>query len=81
MTTSDETINLQLTRDEALVLFELIAEYDMEPELKLPSQAERLAIIHVAGAFEKTLVELFQPDYLELVRAARTRLVERYAGS
>ena len=50
----------------------------MEPALKLPDHAERIAINLLVEAFEKTLVEPFLPDYLGLVDAARVRLVERY---
>jgi hypothetical protein len=78
---SDQTVTLTLIRDEGLVLFELIADYNYEPELKLPNQYERIAINLLVGAFEKTLVEPFQRDYLEQVNAARNRLTERYGGS
>jgi hypothetical protein len=75
---SDDVVDLKLGRDEALVLFELIADYDFEPELELAHQADRIAIIRLAGAFEKTLAEPFRRDYLELVNAARARLADRY---
>ena len=78
---SEDTISLELSRDEALVLFELIADYSMQPELKLADPSERIALNLLAGAFEKTLVEPFRPDYLELVKEARTRLIERYGSS
>ena len=78
---SDDIINVPLGRDEALVLFELMADYDFQSELKLPNEAERIAIIRLVGAFEKTLVEPFRPDYLSLVDQARARLVERYGSS
>jgi len=51
---SEDIVNLKLGRDEALVLFELIADYDFEPELEL-QQADRIAIIRLAGAFERRL--------------------------
>ena len=75
---TEDKINLELGRDEALVLFELIADYNMEPELKLQDPSERIALNLLVGAFEKTLVEPFTPGYLELVKAARSRLVEQH---
>ena len=78
---SDDNVSLTLSRDEALVLFELLAEYDREPELKLPNHPERIARVRLCGAFEKTLVEPFRPDYLDLLNAARSRLVKRYGTS
>jgi hypothetical protein len=77
---SDDVLNLEIGRDEALVLFELIADYNMEPELKLTEHAERISMNLLVGALEKTLVEPFRPDYLELVRTARARLVEQYGS-
>ena len=78
---SQDNVILTLNRDEAIVLFELIADYNMQPELKLPDLAERVALNLLVGAFEKTLVEPFRPEYLDLVKSARVRLVERYGNS
>lgn len=78
---SDDAVSLALSRDTALVLFELIADYNMEPELKLPHEYDRIAINLLVGAFESTLVEPFRSDYQDLVKEARGRLVERYGTS
>jgi len=76
-----DKISLELGRDEALVLFESVADYDMQSELRLTDLSERIALSLLVGAFERTLVEPFRPDYLKLVEAARARLVERHGSS
>ena len=71
---SDIVVNLQLGMDEALVLFEALADFHSQLSLAVPSPAERLALIRLHGALEKSLVEPFQADYQELLEAARERL-------
>ena len=67
-------IDLKMGRDEALVLFEMLTNFDYQPALHIGGQAERLALIRLHGILEKTLVEPFMPDYLALIEAARSRL-------
>jgi hypothetical protein len=71
---SDEPIRLEIGRDEALVLFELLAEFYDQPALDVPTAAERLALVRLHGALEKTLVEPFKPEYQTLLGSARDRL-------
>ena len=60
---SDTIVNLQLGIDEALVLFEALADFHNQPSLAVPSPAERLALIRLHGVLEQSLVEPFRPDY------------------
>lgn len=71
---SDKKINFELGRDEALVLFELLAGFYDESTLDVPTPAERLALVRLHGALERTLVEPLQPDYRILLASARDRL-------
>ena len=71
---TDTVVNLQLGIDEALVLFEMLADFQSEPSLTVATSAERLALVRLHGVLEKTLVEPFRPDYRELLGAARSRL-------
>jgi hypothetical protein len=74
---SNEKISLLLGRDEALVLFELLAEYENQSEIKLPENVDRLALIRLHGALESSLVEPFQKEYRKLLSEARRRLNEQ----
>jgi hypothetical protein len=73
---SDAKIHFELGRDEALVLFELLADFGDQERLELPSPVERLALLRLHGALERTMVEPFCPEYLELLERARKALKE-----
>lgn len=76
-------VNLQLTDDEALVLFDLLSEYgDGDSQRVLPVQhaAERNALWALLACLEKTLVAPFQDDYAEQLKTTREQ-VEKKGGS
>lgn len=77
----EAVVNLQLGIDEALVLFETLADFQNQSSLALPSNAERLALIRLHGALEKSLVEPFRPDYQNLLERARTRLKDQFGNA
>jgi hypothetical protein len=53
-----------------LVLFEMLADFYSQPALEIPGPAERLALVRLHGALEKTLVEPFMPDFQALGRGS-----------
>ncbi|WP_420121118.1 hypothetical protein [Nakamurella sp.] len=67
-------ITVELTSDEALVLFEWLHRSEDKDELQTPTAGERIALHAVSCALESVLVEPFADDYSELVRAAAARL-------
>lgn len=71
---TDENMHLVIGRAEALVLFEMLADLYNQPRLNIGSLAERIALIRLQGALEKTLVEPFMPEYKTLVEEARSHL-------
>jgi len=77
----DTVVNLQLGIDEALVLFETLADFHIQPSIALPSPAERLAFIRLHGVLEKSLVEPFRPDYQKVLEAAKARLAAQFGTS
>ncbi len=64
-------ITIQLKSEEALVLFELLAEFTDQPMLNIPTPAERQALIRLHGSLESVLVGPFQIDYSERIKDAR----------
>jgi hypothetical protein len=80
-----DTITLELSKDEALVLFEWLyrredarradknARKD-DPD-KAPLDAEEIVLSGVLCLLEKELVEPFNPNYDDLVAAARLRIL------
>lgn len=69
-----EPVRLELTADEALVLFEFLARFDDEETLTIQDQAEERALWNVHCLLQKQLVEIFRPDYKALLASARDRL-------
>ena len=75
-----EQIIINLSRDEALVLFEFFARFDESDDFALRHKAEYLAFSRVSAQLDKALVEPFQPNYTELLRSARERVAAGYDG-
>jgi hypothetical protein len=71
---AEKHIDVRLTPDEALVLFEFLSRYSDSDELKLEDQAEQRALWNLCCRLEKQLVEPFKPNYMELLKTARNRL-------
>jgi hypothetical protein len=65
-----DPVTLIVSEDEALVLFEWLSTLDGST-LDAP---ERDAVLGLLAALERTLVAPFQPNYGELLMAARARL-------
>jgi hypothetical protein len=72
----DDAVVVRLTRDEALVLFEWLSRATNEDALHAATidAAEVIALNALCALLERELVELFDPNYLELVAAARERI-------
>lgn len=65
---------IELTHDQALVLWDWLTSNDLFKPIPAPSHADRRALWAVEARLDKILVEPFQPNYNELVAAARRRL-------
>jgi len=69
-----EFVRLEMTVDEALVLFELLSGYSESGSLTVTHQAEQRVLWNLHCLLERQLVEPFDPDYETLLTAARDRL-------
>jgi hypothetical protein len=69
-----ETVRLEVTSDEALVLFEFLSRYAESDQLSIEDQAEQRALRNLQCLFERQLVEALRPDYESLLAAARDGL-------
>lgn len=71
-----KTVALELSQDEALVLFDLLGRINADDQLELfEHPAEEQALWNLETALEKKLEETFDLEYDVLVAAARERLV------
>jgi hypothetical protein len=67
-------ILVELTNQEALVLFEFLRRCDDENTYKFADQAEERMLWKLEGILEKQLVEIFSPDYGRLLEEAREQI-------
>ena len=69
------TINLTVTKEEALVLFDFLARFNQteHPDI-FDHQAEQVTLWGLEALLEKQLVEPFRPDYKDIIHAARKKI-------
>ncbi|RYD86969.1 MAG: hypothetical protein EOP50_21560 [Sphingobacteriales bacterium] len=70
-------MRIELSGDEALVLFECLSRFKENGSLSIANQAEERAFWNIAALLEKQLVEPFSENYIELVAQARERLRDK----
>lgn len=69
-----ESVEIKLTSDEALVLFEWLAHFDSVAGLDVNS-AEQQVLWEIEAQLERKLVEPLAPNYEVLLQAARLRIL------
>jgi len=69
----EEPVKIQLTRSQAIVLFEWLSRADKVGPF---SSSEQRVLWLIEGQLEKNLVEPLKPDYPELVEAAHKAVDE-----
>lgn len=74
MEVEDEQVELKLTKDEALVLFEFVSRFSDKDKLEIVDQAEQRVLWNVCCLLEKQLVEPFSADYLVIIEQARNKV-------
>jgi hypothetical protein len=80
-TIPSETVTLTIGKAEALILFELLADFQRQTALPIKDNADRLALLRVHGALESTLVEPFSKEYDQILIAARARLLDEWGNA
>jgi len=70
---SSEVTRLELTRADALVLFEWLHSHE-EAGTTPGDKAERIALWALSCALERVLAEPFSAEYVESIEAARAEL-------
>ena len=67
-------MQIDLTSDEALVLFDLLSRWDDSERFEVGDPAERRVLWNLLAELERRLAEPFAPDYASLLDAARARV-------
>ena len=68
------SIELKLSKEEALVLFEFLSRFSEEDKLKIDHKAEEQTLWNLQGSLEELLAEPFSSDYNLLLEKARKSL-------
>jgi hypothetical protein len=71
---SDKQIQLSLTADEAVVLFEFVRRFSELDTLTIADQAEERVLWNVCCIFEKGLLASLEGNWTDLLKQARNRL-------
>lgn len=66
-----DAVRIELSRSEALVLYEYLRRCDDADQYAFVDQAEQRALWKLECALEPQIGEIFDPSYGELLRAAR----------
>jgi hypothetical protein len=74
---SDSDDGLHLSRDAALVLFEMLSRAAPDGAIRPVDSAEQRALRDLQGELERTLPEPFSPSYREILATAQGRLRDR----
>ena len=77
---SDKSVGLTLTYDQAFVLFDFFARFQATDRLEFAHVAEFLALARISAQLDTSVVEMFDPNYVELLAAARARVAGEYEG-
>ncbi len=71
-------INISLTKDESLVLFEFLSRFSQnDSKLTIEDQAEERVLWNLCCDLEKILVEPFQSNYGEILKEARDKVRDK----
>ena len=70
----------KMTREEALVLEGFIARFEETDQLVMKHNAEYIALMRISAQLDKSLVEVFQPDYATKLNKAQQAVAAGYEG-
>ncbi|MDP2562341.1 hypothetical protein [Psychrobium sp. 1_MG-2023] len=69
-----DDVEIKLTKDEALVLFDFLSRFSNEDKLSIHDKAEERALWNLTCLFEKSLPEPFSKEWQSIIEGARNRL-------
>jgi hypothetical protein len=71
----DQILNLKITKDESLVLFEFLSRFNQSEHKEIfEDQAEQKTLWILEGQLKKQLIEPFKPDYKDIIKEARKQI-------
>lgn len=79
--TVNDFVTITIDKAEALVLFDLLADFRDAPALSIRNDAGRATLWAVAACLEKVLTEPFMDDYGRILVEAQTQVVAKSGSS
>ena len=71
---SEDKVIIELSKSEALVLFELVSRFSNDEKFKIENQAEQQVLWNICCFLERKLAEPFDENYNVLLANARKEL-------
>ena len=65
---------LEISEDEAVILFDFFSRFDETDELKIENPAEYAVLARISAQIDKTTTAMFDPAYKTILADARRRL-------
>ena len=72
--------SLNITENEAVVLFDFSHRFDTSDKLEFTHPAEYIALMKIAGQIDRTSPSFFDQEYETLLESARQRIAEGFEG-
>ena len=72
-----DKITIQLTKNEAIVLFNFLSNFSNSEKLEIEHQSEERVLWNLCCDLEKILVEPFQENYKEILEVARESVKDK----
>ena len=73
----EEKIQINLTKDEAIILFEFLSRFSNEDILEISDQSEERVLWNIQCDLEKILSEPFSEKYKEILEKDRDRIRDK----
>lgn len=70
----DNTVKIELRKNEALVLFDWLKRFNETGDCKFEDQAEERVLWDLEALLEKTMIAPFEGNYSKLLRGARNSI-------
>ena len=80
MTQRNHGVTLNLTRDEALVLAELLTRYRLTSKMDLLHPSEYVSLLNLSGKLDKSLGGPLERDYQAVLAEAQNHLIHGFEG-
>ena len=72
--------NIELTEDEAIVLFEFFSRYEDTNKLSIAHASEHLVLMKLSSQIDKTTAAMFDSNYQNMLDIARMRIAKNFDG-